>query len=702
MARKRKGMTQDELARLCEAEINDAIAYDDTEWSADRARAIEYFFGEMKDTPAQEGRSQVVSHDVADTIGWILPGLMRVFLASDRVAVYQPTRPGDEPGAEQSTDYINYIFLAECDGYRVLWDALHDALLLRNGIIKHWWDDAPEYETVTFTGLDDDAFTMLVMDDEIDEVLEHTEYTAADGSLMHDVKVSRICRYGTLRIESVPPEEFLIERDATSLEDANFKAHRRRRARGELIAEGFDAAAIMELPAYNSLDIDETRTTRMEENEGVGSTSNLDPLREEVEIYECYIKCDYDGDNILEWRRVVVGGSARNKVLANEEASDDVFTDLTAERVPHRWQGRSVFDDTHDVQRIKTVLLRQTLDNLYLSNNPQRAANLEQVNNPDVLFNPSIGDVIDVKGDPNAIIRDMTIPFFAEKSFSALEYMDQVIERRTGVSRSTMGLDPEALTNQTATAVQAQQSAAYSKIELMARNMAEMGLKRLFKCLLKIIVRHQDKPRTIRLRDQWVTVDPRPWNANMDVSIDIGLGSGSRDRDMQMLNAIALKQEQIIAQLGPMNPLVTPAQYRNTLAKMIEAGGMRSPEQFVNEVGPEAEQWFQQQAEAAAQSNPQMAKVQADMQAQQAKLQADIQMKQAEAQIKAQSDRERAAADIQVQRERMQAEMALKRWEAEQQFALRTQEMQLEAELKRYQIDVGAQAAMATNIPRPE
>ncbi|MGO4839520.1 phage portal protein, partial [Rhizobiaceae sp. 2RAB30] len=162
------------------------------------------------------------------------------------------------------------------------------------------------------------------------------------------------------------------------------------------------------------------------------------------------------------------------------------------------------------------------------------------------MVNPTPGGVIQVN-QPGQI-REVQTPFVAGESYQMLEYQDMVAEKRTGVSRQSMALDPEALSNQTATGQMLAQSASYSKIELYARNIAEIGLKRLFRCVLKLLVRYQDRPKMIRLRNTWVQMDPRAWNANMDATVSVGLGSGSRERDMMLLQQIAGKQEQIIAQ----------------------------------------------------------------------------------------------------------------------------------------------------------
>lgn len=715
---KRKKMDDSELSGLLDGQIADAVSYEESELAAQREKALKYYEGVMDDLPAEKGKSSVVSRDVADTLGWVMPGLMRVFFASDKVADFQPVGTEDEQFAKDATDGINFLFLERCDGYKVGRSAFWDGLLQGNGIIKHWWDASPCYKTETFTGLSDDAFTVLVSDDDV-EVLEHTEYadpqatfaaanpinapgmvagplpvdpgaagavaapageaglTGMGGgevggitsglgpvgpSLLHDVKIKRTIRTGALRVEALPPEEFLIERSATALnEDVRFCAHVSFPTRSELVKRGYDKELVYSLPAHEAA-LDEAAKAARDKLTVWNTEAQVDKSVERVKLYECYVLTDYDGDGVAERRLVVIGDrsgdAGERRILENEEWGDDLpFTDIVPDPVPHRWRGRSLFDEMEDIQRVKTVLMRQTLDNLYLANNPQRAANLTQINNPDELITPSIGGVVDTKGDPNAVIRELAIPFVANHSFTALGYMDEVGNRRVG--QVSFGLDPETLQNQTATATQAQQSAATSKVELYARNIAEMGLKRLFKCLLKLVVKHQDQPFWIRRQGKPIQMDPRAWNTDMDVSINVGLGAGSRDRDMMMLQGIAQKQEVIIQMLGPTNPLANLVQYRNTLAKMVEVGGMRSPELYFGEVD---EATLQQMAEAQAQQpDPKMLELQAKSEMEAQKLQMSAQIETQKMQQAAEIEKVQAQADIATHQAKIQADAALER-----------------------------------------
>lgn len=698
-------MDDDKLKALLSQEIHSALTYDNTELSSKRATALQYYRGVMDDTPSAMGRSSVVSKDVADTIGWMLPGIIRVFTASDQMAIYQPTRPGDEQFAKQATDYVNYVFMKENPGYRIMWNGTHDSLLLGNGIIKHAWDNKEECEYTEHSGLTAEQIAILQAEQGV-EIAAQKEgepqiilMPSPTGEMMQvplptfDVKVKRVVSTGRLKIDCVNPEDFLLDRDATCVEDARFCAHRRDVTRSELIEMGFDKDLVESLPVDRFSTIREERLARDENNKkffnGVGDESMMF-----VELFEAYIKVDVDDDGVAEMVRAYYAGSGGSGELLDWEVwEDDVpFSDIPCEPIPHRWDARSIYDDTSDIQRVKTVLTRQFLDNTYWNNNPMTYAVEGSVTNPEVLRSPRFGATVWLKSGTQVPPTPLPVPYIGDKVLLALQHFDNVREMRTGVSRSTMALDPEALQNQTATASQNQKDSAYSQIELIARNQAELGWRRVFRQLLKLIVKHQDRPRTIRLRDTWVEMDPRSWNANMDVSINIGLGTGSRDRDMAMLNQILgvqLTMADRLAQggFGPQAVDMIP-KIVATATKLAESAGIKQPDQFFPDMKPEMIAQMQQQA-ANPPPSPEMMKIQADQQSKQAELQFRQQELAANAQIEQRSDERKAQieavqmqADIEAQDRKTQAEMAKDQREFELKKELALLEFELQRSLK--------------------
>jgi hypothetical protein len=534
-----------------------------------------------------------------------------------------------------------------------------------------------------------------------------------------DCKIKRCIKSGRLLIDILPPEDLLMDNQATRIDEdrLRFIGDKSRPTRAALklrLPKKHDI--IDELSAYSvGVDKGQEKQTRESDLWGLRNTVT-DPDSEQVEIYELYIKVDYDGDGIQEWRQVVVGGiMGERHILSNEEWGGLVpYTDVVPNPQPHRWRGRSLFEDCYDIQRIKTVLLRQTMDNLYLVNNQRQAVDENRVNNKEAVINQELGGTVWTKGDPNGVIVPLVTPFVAKDTFPVLEYWDMVLSKRTGVSRETMGLDMDALQNQTATAVQAQQSAAHTKIETFARNIAECGgLKRLFKCILRLYCENQRKTQTLRLRDKWVQIDPRAWDAEMDVEINCGLGAGTKDRDMAMLQGVLMLQKEIVMGLGnPFNPILNVSHVLDSGRKLAETAGLKNPQKYFPELTQEDVAQIKKKMDQNPPPNPEQMKAQAQMQIEQAKLQANAQMEQVKAQTALQMEQAKQAAaekqsvmdfqreqqndqrkaeietvqaqsDIATNREKIAADIAL----AEKKFALERElriiEHQLDMDLKR-------------------
>lgn len=633
--------------------------------SKDRLRAVQYYQGKMEDTPSEVGRSSITTRDVRSTIKKVLPSIVRTILGNEQVVEFQPVSQGDEAGAEQATDYINYVVMPETDGRQVIEDAIHDALLLRNGIIKWWWEEKKTSRVSSHSGLTDDQLAELVNDDAV-EVLEHTEAPELiDGQpiTLHDLRIKRIITEKGAKAAAVPRERFLIHPDAVSLDDSVLVGEKCKLRRSDLVAMGYEFDAVMALSQEDGDDDIETDARRdaPEESDETHKPNEL------IDYYDVYVRFDEDGDGIAELWHMAFGGTLSEKNLLLKEEADEVqFADIKVMRQPHQWEGISVFDDTADIQRVTTVLTRQTLDNLYWQNNPQPIMQDGAVTNPEAVMNPEFGLPIKVKQgyDVRSALGFNQVPFVARESFAMLEYMDRQLEDRTGITDASAGLAPDALQNVTAKASAMMEQAGIGQTELMVRT-AAVGLRRFFLGMLKLIIKHQDVARTIRLRDQWVNFDPRQWNAMMDCTINVGLGAGTRERDLAVVANVFGLQEKMFAAFGPDNPFVKPDNVWNTLSKMVQAAGLQSPEMFFTQPDPQ-----EIAAKLEAQKNqpsPEMMKVQAQ---------------QAEAQAKLQLEQQKLQGDMQIAREKMQAEFQLSREKMDAEFQLKREQMAAEAVLK--------------------
>jgi hypothetical protein len=683
-------MDQLKLKNLIDSEIDNSIGFLMTDTIDDRRKALDYYLRRPYGNEI-EGRSQIVTGEVAEVIDGALPQLVRVFTASEDIVRFEPKGPGDEEGAKQATEYVNWVFYRDNDGFLVLHNWFKDALLQKTGIVKAYWDTKINVTKEEYQNLTDDELVLL-MSDGTREVVEQdtTEEVAGIGQdgmpvimRSHSVKVSKKSTSGGVVVENVPPEEFLISKRAIDIKSAPFVAHRRLVTRSELTAMGFDAEIISTLPSNTDLEFSEERIARFDESEQP-DVQSMDITMEEVEVVECYVRADMDDDGIAELRKVVYAG---HEILSDEEIDLVPFHSLCPIPIPHKFFGNSLADRAMDIQLIKSVITRQILDNLYLTNNARVGVVEGQVNLDDML-SVAPGGVIRMK-NPNAIVPINVSPV-ANQAFPMLEYLDGIQSKRTGISDMQQGLNPDILQNVTAAAIAATMSASSGKIELIARIFAETGVKSLFQGILHLVTKYQDKPRIIRLRGKYVPIDPRTWSNQYDLSISVGLGTGNKQEQMAMLQMVMAKQEQIIQQYGPANPMVSIGQYRTTMGKFIEAAGFKDVSEFFKEITPEQDQALSNPPPQQQQQDPaieaMIAQSQAQMQMAQQKLMADIE-----------ANRQKALADIQLAREKAGAEIQLEREKAAAQLELKKAEFEVEAQLKAAKVGAG----IASNVEIP-
>ena len=650
-----------EFQSVVRNEIEQALGHYDTEYSQDRIDAMDYYLGEPFGNE-QPDRSQVVSTEVSDTIEHIMPSLMCIFTQSDDYVRFVPHGPEDVNIAEQASDYCNWIINNDNRGFEIMHNWFKDALILKSGVVKFYWDEIIEVETEEYEGLNEDELTILLADPEVDVVsrdertvgedMEGPEGIVIPAPVIYDVKIKRTKNNGSVRIENVPPEEFLIGNRAKSLEDANFVAHRSTMTVSDLVSMGYDRDEIEQYAGYTDLDISEERTSRFEDLETSAAHDSNDPAMRNVLVTECYIRSDYDGDGVAEFRRVLTVGDGYH-ILENEEFDHIPFAILSPILMPHRAIGRSVAELVMDVQLIKSTLMRQLLDNIYNTNNARVVAVEGQVNLDDLLTNRPGGIV---RTRTAGAVQPLQVPEVSSSVFPALNYMDSVKEQRTGISRQSMGLDADALQSTTATAVAAMQAASQGKIEMIARVFAETGVRALFRGILHLVTKYQNKEKIIRLRNQFVPMNPREWESAYDVQINVGLGTAQRDQQIVFLSQIAQKQEQVLLQMGMNNPMVSLSQYRNTLAKIAELSGFKDASQFFAPA-EQIEAVLAQQAQAAAQAGPQQnPALAAEMQ----KMQAELQMEQQKMEMEFQLKREKMAAELELRRQELEFEMQLR------------------------------------------
>jgi len=647
------------------AEIRDAIEFEE-QVSKDRVKATRYYRGELfEGDDTEAGRSLHVSTDVRDAVIGMMPPLMRIFMGAERIAEYVPIGPEDVQFAEQATELAHYVFTKQNPGFSVLWDVFKDALLRKTGVVKWWHETDRKISEYAYTQLDEQSVAVLLNEPGV-EVTSLQEKQDETGQITFDLRIRKVDESTRYRVAAVPSEEFLVDRRARDLDSASLVAHRQSLTVSDLVAMGYDEEEVREHAGGDEDELEYSLQAQVRNPLLWPQADRRDDASQRVTYVESYIRFDRDGDGIAELLKVCTIGGAYN-VVAVEGASEIPFAAFCPDPEPHTFVGQSEADKLMDIQRVKSQLFRDVLDSLSQSIHPRTAVVDGQVNIADVM-NVQTGGIVRMRAP--GMVQPLTTPFVGQAAFPLIEYLDTLKETRTGMSRASQGLNADALQSSTRAAVAATISAAQGRIELVARIFAETGLKRLFRGMLRMFVQHQDRPMMIRMRGQFVQVDPRVWNADMDVDVNVALSATSNEERIAVLTAISQKQEQILAQMGPGNPMVSLAQYRTTLAKIVELSGFRDASQFFTAVPPD---WQPPQS----QPQPDPAQILAQVEAE--KIKADIAINAAKLELE--RDKARAADDR--ERDRIEADTALRAREIELKYAATVDTAQIKAMMDR-------------------
>jgi hypothetical protein len=686
-------LTERDLVGIIVAHRRESLGAEDGDLSNQRAKAMDHYHGRPYGNEV-DGRSQVVSRDLAETVDWAMPAIMRAFVQSGNLGEFTPVGPEDEQLAQQESDYVNQVLMKDNPGFLNLHDVVKDTLLLKNGYAKHFWEVKDKVEDVEYTGLTLDALTKMVRDIEgnggsVEVKGQDSRFVAIPGmpqqqneaqAIMQpaqievfDVRLQIKRKTGKLIWMAVPSEEVRVsKRCRGSLQESPFTEHVTRKTRSELIEMGIPRSFVDELPAHDSDDNSQERNARDsvtdETNDEFGTS--YDRSMDEIDFCEAYIRVDWDGDGIAELRKVV---TCADRIPPGEEWNEPIpavpMTGFVMKRVPHRHVGESLDDELSDLQEIKTTLHRQLLDNVYLTNNSQVVVN-ERVNLRDMLTSTP-GGVKRVKGaDPVAgsVMPLVTAPII-DKILPVIDYWDKSKEVRSGI-RPGSDMDPDVLKETTKGAFLEHLNRASQKIEMITRLIAETGVKELVLQAHGILVRHQDQARMVQLRGKWVQVNPQEWQERTDLTVRVGLGTGNEEEKRQKLLLLTGLQEKLLMAATMAPPEVYAKAYA-MFEDVAAAMSIELPEKYA--VAPGSPEYQKMAQEQANKPNPEVQKVQAE-------IQAKSQIEQMRMQMQMETDRNRQAMEAQQQAARMQMEMQLEQAKAQMQMELERERMRIKAE----------------------
>ncbi len=570
-------MDEEEFKGYVAKLLDDAIQYCD-ELSQERVISSKYYSGHFPEQD-DEGRSGATSYDVRDTINAILPSLLRVFFGGKKIMQFTPKGPEDIQMAEQCSSYINNLILEQQPNFfTTLMTVFKDALIRRTGVLKYWWEETETVNTSKFTGLDEQQAEILAGEEDVEEVEMESSGQTPEGVPLYDVSLKRRIKEGQIRIEALPPEEFLISRVAKTVDSADIVSHRSYKTISELVSMGYDREEIEEHSGIEEGFSNNEEFVNRHADNATRHQNNMEPASRKVLYCESFVRIDRDQDNYSELLKVCTIGSSHN--IVNVMPCDYIpFVSFTPDPTPHSWDGASITDIVADIQRIKSAILRNVMDSLVMAVSPRMVVQEGQVNMKDVL-NTEVGSIIRARGGP-ASVTQLDTPFLGQPALGVMGMLDEIKASRTGITKISQGLDVESLTSTARVGIDASVKAAQAHIELIARIFAETSLKPLYKGILHLVVKYQDRQKMARLNNQWVPIDPRYWDSDMDITVDIPLGAGNDMEKMQFLSTIAQKQETMLQQFGPENPIVSLKNYHSTLSRMIELAGFQDPSVFL-------------------------------------------------------------------------------------------------------------------------
>lgn len=572
-------MTEFELVALLAEAESDSIQFNG-EFMAENENLLARYLSRPYGDEV-EGRSSVVSTDVADVVESDMPSLARVFLGSGNVVTFQSNTDNEDEiqEAEDKTNYVNWIVRNQPESFATIHGWLKDAEIQKMGVLKFFIDDRRETEEVKYSGVD--ALELQeIMDSLRTEDVTKVEIIGQledDDSGLFDIEF-RVTR-GTQKvcIINVPTESFLISSNASSLDDAEMVGDRILKTRGDLIAEGFDRALVSRLPGHEADSINGSTMNQIRNRDQGGDTNETinDWASQEVEIIDMSIRVDFDGDGIAERRHIIKSG---NEILVNEPFELIPYSMISTMLMPHKAIGRSRAEQTLSNQRVKTVVLRQTLDNLYFVNNARNVVS-DKVNLDDMLTVRPNG-IIRTEGNVQEAVFPMVTQYVGDKSLQIIQYLDFARAQSTGTLMASQGLNSDTINNETATRFQGVQDEGSAKIELVARVIAETGFRSLYEGIAWLVSRFQDTETEFRVLGKAMKVDPSGWKYDHHVESEVGLGSGDSDKLVDSMTGMLALQQQLQA-TG--SPLVDSQKIFNTVSRIVKGLGLPRVDEFVND-----------------------------------------------------------------------------------------------------------------------
>lgn len=493
-----------------------------------------------------------------------------------------------------------------------------------------------------------------------------------------NIKAKRTKDQSKVTIEGVPQERMRMSKESRLIENLRYIEHREEKTVSDLISLGYDKDKVQQL--QDDLDESYEAIERGDYDDSWNTTPAPEESQRVVWLQDVYMRVDFDGDGIAEYRHIVKSGAT---IFENEVCDGHPFAQFDCLLMPNKLVGIGIYDLLEDLQRIKTAITRQVLDNLYMANNPRKLVNANSGTDLDALIHAQPNGIV-LTDDVQNSVNELVTPFVGQAGLSMLDYYSTVRDGRSGVSSFNQGLTGGELSKSAlgSEGVESLLNQGQQRIELIARNIAEGGLKRIWSLVLKNLTQHMDRHDQIMVDGEWLQINPRAWATKYDMTTSVGIGTASKKEQIQNLMLIG----QAVQQAGGAIPgLVAPENVYNLLAKLIKASGEHNPDQYITNP--------QNTPPPQPQPDPAMAKVQADSQARMAEMQQQGQLQQQKQQGDVEVERMKQQFQAQQSQQETQLEAQRNQLESESKMTLAREQASLEFQLAMAKEEMATQSA---------
>jgi hypothetical protein len=569
MAKKKKGMSDDEILVVVDKAVSDSVGYFDSQLSREREKVLNYYNGVLP-KPVHAGNSKYISMDVYDTVESAKAVLLETFAAGNKLVEFTPVGPEDVQAAKIATDYTDYVIFRQNNGYQVFSDALTDGMLARVGIAKVYWDKREVETTEEFADLSADQFDQLLSQPDV----ELEDYTQDDATLLISGSIIRSANESQVVIENIPPEEFLISSRAKSLTQADFVGQRVRKSKSDLIKDGYDKDIVdrISFDEHVGLNEENARFTEIDATSAFNRQAYQDAVSK-VTVYECYMQIDVEGDGEACLYKIIKAG---NEILHKEEVDRVPFITNVPLPIPHSFFGSNFASKVIPIQNARTVLMRGILDHTVITNNPRYQVVKGALVNPRELLDNRIGGVVNVtRPDGIMPLQQASLNPFV---FQTIQLLDEDKEDTTGISKLSQGLNKDAVSQQNSGAMVEQLvSLSQQRQKIMARNFANNFLIPLYLEVYRLVIENEDKKKVVEIAGNWVEVEPQRWRERRDVQASLRLGYGEQEKDAQKYLAI----HQLLTSDPGLQPLYTIKNRYTNICNFLEASGFKNTEEII-------------------------------------------------------------------------------------------------------------------------